>query len=352
MCFSFKKQTSLLIIITLALSFNFFNANSTTPLTYLALGDSYTIGESVAKNERWPIQLAEQLNQTGWTISAPTIIAKTGWRTDELLKATNEIEGKKYDIVSLLIGVNNEYQQEDPSQFESKFKACLNRAISHSEKGKAGVFVVSIPDYGYTPFGKSNLENISKRLAAYNATCKSICLSEGILFIDITPISQNGLVQPDLVAKDGLHPSAKQYGLWVEKIKLNLPQQKQPEITAVKAVTSTYYYGAKAPTVKWQTVSNPDQMPIFTGGPPAYKTYIENNLNYPSTKKEGTVYVQFIVLKDGSLADVHIIKGITPLLNQEAIRVVREMPNWIPAKHEGKTVHAKYTLAIRFRLDH
>jgi len=185
-------------------------------VSYLALGDSYTIGQSVTETERWPIQLEADLKNDSTKIST-TIIAQTGWRTDNLLAAAeDELTDEKFDIVSLLIGVNNEFQGEDPGDFEQKFRTCLDFAIDHSLKGKDGVFIVSIPDYGYTPYGQSNQQNISERLVEYNAICKSVAEDEGILYFDITPISQNGLMQPELVASDGLHPSGIQYGLWVE----------------------------------------------------------------------------------------------------------------------------------------
>ncbi len=184
-------------------------------LSYLALGDSYTIGESVKTNERWPIQLEKLILSKGTKLNT-TIIAKTGWRTDNLLNAANEqISNQKFDLVSLLIGVNNEYQGQSPDGFETKFRACLDFAVSHSKKGKSGVFIVSIPDYGFTPYGKPNQKKISTRLTKYNNICKSVAEDEGIVFIDITPISQDGLKNSSLVASDGLHPSGKQYALWV-----------------------------------------------------------------------------------------------------------------------------------------
>jgi acyl-CoA thioesterase-1 len=197
--------------------------NRLTPKTicYLALGDSYTIGESVDEKYRWPKQLCAQLS-TSTSIVESTIVAKTGWRTDQLLQSANKrIENKQYDIVSLLIGVNNEYQGEDPAGFEPKFRACLSFAIKHCKTGKAGVFVMSIPDYGFTPFGILNQGKISARIAAYNAICQSVSESEGVKFINITPISQKGISIPNLVAPDGLHPSGKQYKLWVDEIVKN-----------------------------------------------------------------------------------------------------------------------------------
>ena len=186
---------------------------------YLALGDSYTIGQSVSPDSSWPKQLDAKLFTEGSNIITK-IIAQTGWRTDNLINAANaELTDEMYDIVSLLIGVNNEYQGQDPAGFEPKFRDCLDLAIMHCKTGKEGVFIVSIPDYGYTPFGQSNQQNISARLAEYNAICESVAMAENIPFINITPISEEGLNDPSLVASDGLHPSAIQYGLWIELMK-------------------------------------------------------------------------------------------------------------------------------------
>lgn len=186
---------------------------------YLALGDSYTIGESVEEKERWPNQLVKSLSKNGYTNDTLITIAQTGWRTDQMLNAakTQLQDAAQFDLVSLLIGVNNEFQGRTPSSFKSEFKACLDYAIKKCKNGKSGVFVLSIPDYGYTPFGKSRQKSISKRLDAYNAICQSVCKQEKVRFIDITPLSRRGLQQKDLVAADGLHPSAQQYALWVEK---------------------------------------------------------------------------------------------------------------------------------------
>lgn len=187
-------------------------------LTYLALGDSYTIGESVEENERWPVVLTKALNEKGLAIEKPIIIAKTGWRTDEMLSAAKKQTGnKKYDVVSLLIGVNNEFQGRTPESFKSEFESCLNYAIATCNSGKKGVFVLSIPDYGFTPYGKKNQTKISKRLAEYNAICKELCSELKVNFYDITPLSTQGLKKPNYVANDGLHPSGAQYKAWVNE---------------------------------------------------------------------------------------------------------------------------------------
>lgn len=184
---------------------------------YLALGDSYTICESVEEKDQWPKVLAKMLTARGVLIKEPTIIAKTGWRTDNMLAAAkSKIGEEKYDLVSLLIGVNNEFQGEDVSGFVSKFKSCLEYAIAHCERGSKAVFVFSIPDYGFTPYGKKNQKKISKRIDDYNEVCQSVSKKLGVTFFNITDISRRGLNETDLVARDGLHPSAKQYQLWLD----------------------------------------------------------------------------------------------------------------------------------------
>lgn len=181
---------------------------------FLALGDSYTIGESVAEQERWPNQLAEKLK-----IPAPTIIATTGWRTDNLKDAIDAASLKsEYDLVSLLIGVNNQYQGKPIEVYEREFEELLQMAIKLAKGKKKNVFVVSIPDYGFTPFGKPKQEKISTELDQYNAINKRIVAKYGVKYFNITEISRKGLEDAELVADDGLHPSGKMYTQWVDLI--------------------------------------------------------------------------------------------------------------------------------------
>jgi len=184
----------------------------------LALGDSYTIGESVAEQDRWPNQLAKKLN-----ISDPKIIATTGWRTDDLAGAIKSADLKTgYDLVSLLIGINNQYQGKSAKQYETEFEELLKTAI-HLAKGKnKNVFVVSIPDYGFTPYGKSKQESITTQINEFNEINKRITDRYRITYFNITEISRRGLDEPELVAGDGLHPSGKMYTLWVDKISAGL----------------------------------------------------------------------------------------------------------------------------------
>lgn len=187
----------------------------------LALGDSYTIGESVAASSRWPIQLVDSLQKRGVDCLQPKIIATTGWRTDNLSHAISKTKFKKdeeYNLVSLLIGVNNYYQGKSVESYAPEFEALLKTAIQLAHGDKSSVFVLSIPDYGFTPFGKENQQKISEGIDAYNAVNKSITEKYGVKYFNITDTSRRGLSEPDLVAADGLHPSEKMYSEWVEII--------------------------------------------------------------------------------------------------------------------------------------
>ena len=186
---------------------------------FLALGDSYTIGQSVSIGQRWPVQLIDSLKANGISCFEPQIIATTGWRTDNLKAAIQNANlANSYNLVSLLIGVNNYYQGRSLTEYKAEFEELLNNAVELAGGNKNHVFVVSIPDYGYTPFGSTNQPAISAGIDAFNSTNKSITDSQGITYVEITDISRLGLQKPDLVASDGLHPSGKMYSLWVMRM--------------------------------------------------------------------------------------------------------------------------------------
>lgn len=197
------------------------NQTADKALTYLALGDSYTIGESVAESGRWPVQLAKEMSEKDIEIASPKIIARTGWTTDELkagITAAN-IDNQTYDMVSLLIGVNNQYRGRDAEQFRSEFIDLLNQSVAFAGGKKDHVFVVSIPDWGVTPFAQGRDQaKIAKEIDAYNAVCKEEAEQMGIKYFDITPISREATKNAELVASDGLHPSAKMYERWVKEV--------------------------------------------------------------------------------------------------------------------------------------
>lgn len=193
------------------------NETSIAPLKYLALGDSYTIGQGVAKELRWPNQLTEELKAAGFEVVRNDIIARTGWTTTNLLDATYAEELDDYNLVSLLIGVNNQFQGKAFSLFENEFDSLLNWSISIAGSQNR-VFVVSIPDYGVTPYGQSEAEKIAKELDQYNVFMKKQCEARSIPFIDITGISRELKDEEGALAPDDLHPSGSQYTQWVEKI--------------------------------------------------------------------------------------------------------------------------------------
>ncbi|GAA4280644.1 SGNH/GDSL hydrolase family protein [Gaetbulibacter aestuarii] len=193
----------------------------------LALGDSYTIGESVCETCRFPEQLKDSLIQnlsSGDPVELK-IIAKTGWTTSNLIQGiSTENPADNYDLVTLLIGVNNQYQGKPFSLYEEEFPKLLNTAIQKAGNDKSNVIVVSIPDYAYTPFGGGS-NSISQDIDKYNSFAKSYCGSQNVTFVNITDITREGLNDPDLVASDGLHPSELAYSKFIERI-LPLALQK------------------------------------------------------------------------------------------------------------------------------
>jgi lysophospholipase L1-like esterase len=187
---------------------------------YLALGDSYTIGESVNLYESFPYQLVQLLRRSGITIAAPEVIAKTGWTTDELQAAMQSYRFlNKYDLVTLLIGVNNQYRGRDAVQYKMELEDLLIRAIELANDKPSHVIVVSIPDYGATPFAaQMDRDKISSEIDIFNNINKALSIQYKTHYADITPGSKKAISEPGLVASDQLHPSEKEYGIWAEKI--------------------------------------------------------------------------------------------------------------------------------------
>lgn len=198
-------------------------ATPSSSIKFLALGDSYTIGQSVQESERWPVQLMDSLQKKGLLCQDPKIVAMTGWRTDDLEKAIEQSHlSNDYTIVSLLIGVNDYYQGKSVTDYKPAFEKLLNRAIALAGGKRSNVFVISIPDYGFTPFGESDQPEITKGIDLFNKTNKAVTVKEGVHYVEITDISRRGLKEPDLVAKDELHPSGKMYHEWIGRILENL----------------------------------------------------------------------------------------------------------------------------------
>ena len=191
--------------------------------TYLALGDSYTIGEGVESSGRYPNQAVEILKSNNLIFENPTIIAKTGWTTDELDKGIEAagIGGNNYDLVTLLIGVNNQYRGRSVSDYEIEFRKMLTKAINFAEGNPKHVVVISIPDWGITPFASergTDQQKVAKEIDAYNAAKKSISDELGAHYIDITEEYRKIGASPEMVVEDKLHPSDLVYKSWAEKL--------------------------------------------------------------------------------------------------------------------------------------
>lgn len=229
------SQAKSLFLCLTVLSLLFFGAcaggseDNSAPMTpagslrILALGDSYTIGEGVDPSQRWPVQLASRLRDSGLPMADPQIIARTGWTTDELSTAMDTANLQPpYDLVTLLIGVNNQYRNRNPHEYRGQFLALLERAVTLAGNNAPKVLVLSIPDYGVTPFAASRDKTlIAREIDQFNAINRDETLRLGARYVDITPISRTAAQDASLIASDGLHPSGKQYALWTD---LALPE--------------------------------------------------------------------------------------------------------------------------------
>ena len=187
-------------------------------MKYLALGDSYTIGEGVAEDGRWPVVLARALRAEGVALEDPRIIATTGWTTDELAAAIDAAEPLgEWDFVSLLVGVNNQYRGRGLENYREEFTTLLQRAIDFARGRAERVLVLAIPDWGVTPFGTASgrdVAQIARELDAFNAAAAAICAAHGVAFVDIAPVARERGAEAAMLAGDGLHPSAAMYALW------------------------------------------------------------------------------------------------------------------------------------------
>lgn len=186
---------------------------------YLALGDSYTIGEGIAEHGRWPLQLAEALRREGFAIGDPRVIATTGWTTSELAAAIDAAEplGDGWGFVTLLIGVNNQYRGLGLDDYRDEFRALLDRAIGYAGGRASRVLVLSIPDWGVTPFAADSGRDpqvIATEIDAFNAAARAICEARDVRYVDITPVSRRHGREEAMLSEDLLHPSAAMYGLW------------------------------------------------------------------------------------------------------------------------------------------
>lgn len=188
--------------------------------TFLALGDSYTIGEQVSLQENFPYQTVKLLNKEKIEVADPVIVAKTGWTTDELQMALRE-EGIKetFSFVTLLIGVNNQYRERTLENYKQEFTQLLNQAIVFANGHKKNVFVISIPDWGVTLFAHDrDRKKIAKEIDAYNAANKDISLAHTCNYLDITDSTRKNGNTKEYLAEDGLHPSEKEYKIWAARL--------------------------------------------------------------------------------------------------------------------------------------
>lgn len=196
---------------------------------YLALGDSYTIGEGVDASERWPAQLAQRLRQRDSIEVDLRVIAQTGWTVAELGAALDQAEARAelqppYDLLSLLIGVNDQYRGHPPAQYRGEFCALLQRALGWVRE-RSALRVLSIPDWGVTPFAaddRRSATQIGDEIDAYNAMARAACDDAGVLVIDITDLTRQAAEDDSLLTGDGLHPSARDYARWVERVLASL----------------------------------------------------------------------------------------------------------------------------------
>ena len=194
------------------------------PLTYLALGDSYTIGEGVKQEDSYPYQLVNSLKHLSIEFQPPTIIAQTGWTTGELQKEIERagIGNNHYDLVTLLIGVNNQYRGESFLNYEIEFVQLLDKAITFSNKNPKRVIVISIPDWGVTPFaleGNRNIKEVAAEIDRYNLANKVIAEQKNVHYLDITKEYRKIGGMPSSLVSDQLHPSSAVYKTWAEKLK-------------------------------------------------------------------------------------------------------------------------------------
>ena len=189
----------------------------TITVKYLALGDSYTIGQGVEENERWPNQLSAQLESNGIEVQKTQIIAQTGWKTSDLLNGIADSTLNDYDLISLLIGVNNQYRGRSSLNFKEEFEELLNMAIQFTKSEK--VTVLTIPDWGKTPFARDrNIKSIEDSINVYNSIVKDVCKIYNVNVIDIVDITRQVNNRPELLARDSLHPSGLMYGIWAKKM--------------------------------------------------------------------------------------------------------------------------------------
>ncbi|WP_431128497.1 SGNH/GDSL hydrolase family protein [Flagellimonas flava] len=216
------------ILILLALGYSFCCTAQNDSIAFLALGDSYTEGTSELSINSWPFQLSAQLRKKKIPLKDPKVIARVGWTTSDLLQAiASENPKPNYDLVSLCIGVNNQFRGQSFENFQQEFSILLEKSISLAQGNPKNVIVLSIPDYSVTPYARfKDTSRIAKELEAYNNYIEKEAATKKVSFIEITKISRNARVNPYLLTQDSLHPSKKMYKAWVKKISKEFKFQK------------------------------------------------------------------------------------------------------------------------------
>jgi lysophospholipase L1-like esterase len=193
--------------------------NDSTSISWLALGDSYTIGQGVNTAERFPAQTLELLKLRSIKTAQLTYVATTGWTSGELDKSMSQQNLAYYDFVTVLIGVNDQFQGIDTSTYSKNFKSILNRAIQSTRGESQHVLVLSIPDYSLTPEGKKlDTTKIKREIDLFNRLNKNLANNFKCQYLDITVLGREAKSNPTWVAKDGLHPSAVAYKNWANRI--------------------------------------------------------------------------------------------------------------------------------------
>ena len=195
------------------------NSLSDSPYSFLALGDSYTVGEGVNENDRWPNQFVDLANENGFDFDEPVIIAETGWKTYDLLDSINQTNfSSKYDYISLLIGVNNQFNSRPIHEFEEDLNKLMDE-MNKIKKDDGSIIIISIPDWGYTPFAESvEMSDISEKIDLFNSSLIKFAATNDLKYVDVTEISRRAINEPNLITDDNLHPSKKMYLEWANKI--------------------------------------------------------------------------------------------------------------------------------------
>ena len=195
------------------------NSLSDSPYSFLALGDSYTVGEGVNEDDRWPNQFVDLANENGFDFDQPVIIAETGWKTYDLLDSINQTNfSSKYDYISLLIGVNNQFNSRPIHEFEEDLNKLMDE-MNRIKKDDGSIIIISIPDWGYTPFAESvEMSDISEKIDLFNSSLIKFAATNDLKYVDVTEISRRAINEPNLITDDNLHPSETMYLEWANKI--------------------------------------------------------------------------------------------------------------------------------------